>query len=109
MAARTVHFSSAVLLLLLGVALLQARPQPQDASTNNIFRQEITEDYGRSVVADLILSVARDWDLGREEATEFIRAVPAVTVNGTTFGPTTHPINESGPISFSASADERPE
>ncbi|XP_034246811.1 uncharacterized protein LOC117648412 [Thrips palmi] len=91
------------LTLLLGAALLaHAAPRPQDATTNNIVRDSVTEDDGESFVAGLILAVARDWDEGRQDATEFIRAVPAVTVNGTTFGPTTHPINESGPISFSA-------
>lgn len=97
----------AVLLAALLAALTAAlpAPRPQDASTNNIVAETLTDDDRQSLVADLILAVARDWDMGRVDATEFIRAVPAISLNGTTFGPTTHPINQSGPISFEAPAD----
>ncbi|KAK3919235.1 Serine/threonine-protein phosphatase 2A regulatory subunit B'' subunit gamma [Frankliniella fusca] len=103
-------FNSAMpvlLLLLLGAALLHARPQ--DLSTNNIVREEMTEEEGESLVASLILAVAHDWDLGREEVTEFVRTVPspAVSVNGTTSDTTSHPRDESRTISLSASSEER--
>ena len=92
-----------VLLVVVAMAAVQCAPRPQDAATNNIIMDSMTDEDGESLVASLILAVARDWDLGHEDATEFVRAVPAASMNGTSFGPTTHPINESGPISFSSS------
>lgn len=75
-----------LLLLLAALALMLAlvAGRPQDASTNNIVPEALGEEDGESLVASLILAVARDWDLGMEDATEFVRAVPAATVSAAT-------------------------
>lgn len=70
--------------MLLSAHTAQCAPRPQDSATNNIVTESMTEDDGESLVASLILAVARDWDLGRDDATEFVRAVPAASVSGYT-------------------------
>ena len=70
-----------LVVVLVGTHCAQCAPRPQDSATNNIITETMTDEDGESLVASLILAVARDWDMGHEDATEFVRAVPALSVS----------------------------